>query len=121
MTKHILFTAALGGLVSFSAEAQDRGPREADPRQNMREALIKKFDKNGDGKLDQDERPSREQLQEFFRSQLGDRPSGRPDEGRPGESRPGGRPGEGRRREHDLAGCQVELGQLCRLLEGLLQ
>ncbi len=90
MTKHILFTAALGGLVSFSAEAQDRGPREADPRQNMREALIKKFDKNGDGKLDENERPSREQLQEFFRSQLGDRPSGRP-----GEGRPGGRPGEG--------------------------
>ena len=25
MTKRILFTAALGGLVSFSAEAQDRG------------------------------------------------------------------------------------------------
>ena len=77
MTKHILFTAALGGLVGFSAQAQDRGPREGDPRQNIREALIKKFDKNGDGKLDENERPSREQLQEFLRSQLGDRPSGR--------------------------------------------
>ena len=97
MTKNILFPAVLGGLVGFSAQAQDRGPREGDPRQNIREALIKKFDKNGDGKLDENERPSREQLQEFLNSQLGNRPSGRPGEGRPGgrpgEGRPGGRPG----------------------------
>ncbi len=49
-------------------------------RETFAEALIKKFDKNGDGKLDENERPSGGQLREFYRSQLGDRPSGRPGE-----------------------------------------
>jgi hypothetical protein len=108
MKKQILIPAFLGGLMTFSltTQAQDRpgqGGRDgADPRQGIREAMMKKFDKNGDGKLDEKERPSREQLQEFFRAQLGGgqgRPSGgqgRPsgDQGRPSGGQGG--PGQGR-------------------------
>ena len=43
---------------------------------------MKKYDKNGDGRLDEKERPSREEAMEFFRSQGG---GGRPGEGRPGQ------------------------------------
>ncbi len=104
MKKHILVPIVLGGLITFSltTQAQDRpgqggrggegGRGGANPREGIREAMIKKFDKNGDGKLDEDERPSREEMQEFFRAQLGGgqtRPGG-------GQTRPGGRPGEGR-------------------------
>ena len=77
MKKHTLIPVVLGGLMglSLSAQAQGRGPGEGGrggaSGQNIREALIKKFDKNGDGKLDEKERPTREQLQEFFRAQLG--------------------------------------------------
>ena len=76
-----------------------QGGRDAAPQQNMRDAMLKKFDKNGDGKLDEDERPSREEMQEFFRSQLGGGQGGRPggDQGGPGQGRPGaGEPGQGR-------------------------
>ena len=103
MKKQILIPAFLGGLMTFSltTQAQDRpgqGGRDgADPRQGIREAMMKKFDKNGDGKLDEKERPSREQLQEFFRAQLGGgqgRPSG--GQGGPGQGRPdAGGPGQG--------------------------
>ncbi len=109
MKNQMLIPTFLGGLMTFSltSQAQERpgqGERGgANPREGIREAMIKKFDKNGDGKLDEKERPSREELQEFFRTQLGSgqsRPSsgrGRPDgEGRPGEGRPSGRTGEGR-------------------------
>ena len=70
--------------------------------QNIREAMIKKFDKNGDGKLDENERPSREQIQAFFREQLGGGQGGRPggrggEGGRPGGPGQGGRGGEGGR------------------------
>ena len=83
MKKHILVPIVFGGLITFSltTQAQDRpgqggrggegGRGGADPREGIREAMIKKFDKNGDGKLDEKERPSREELQEFFRTQLG--------------------------------------------------
>jgi Ca2+-binding EF-hand superfamily protein len=76
-----------------------QGGRDAAPQQNMRDAMLKKFDKNGDGKLDEDERPSREEMQEFFRSQLGGGQGGRPGggQGGPGQGRPGaGEPGQGR-------------------------
>ena len=76
-----------------------QGGRDAAPQQNMRDAMLKKFDKNGDGKLDEDERPSREEMQEFFRSQLGGGQGGRSggDQGGPGQGRPGaGEPGQGR-------------------------
>ena len=84
MKKQILIPAILGGLMSLSltSQAQDRpgqGGRGGDnPREGIREAMLKKFDKNGDGKLDEDERPSREVMQEFFRSQLGGGQGGRP-------------------------------------------
>ena len=92
MKKQILIPAFLGGLMSLSltSQAQDRpeqGGRGGDnPREGIREAMLKKFDKNGDGKLDEKERPSQEELQEFFRAQLGD------GQGRPGggQGRPGG-------------------------------
>ncbi|SVA99079.1 uncharacterized protein METZ01_LOCUS151933, partial [marine metagenome] len=103
MKKQMLIPAFLGGLMTFSltTQAQDRpgqGGRGGDnPREGIREAMLKKFDKNGDGKLDEKERPSQEELQEFFRAQLGGgqgRPSG--GQGRPsgGQGRPGG--GQGR-------------------------
>ena len=71
MKKHILVPIVLGGLITFSltTQAQDRpgqgGRGGVNPREGIREAMIKKFDKNGDGKLDEKERPSREELQEF--------------------------------------------------------
>jgi hypothetical protein len=85
MKKHILVPIVFGGLITFSltTQAQDRpgqggrggegGRGGANPGEGIREAMIKKFDKNGDGKLDEKERPTREQLQEFFRAQLGER------------------------------------------------
>lgn len=60
----------------------------------MRELMLKEFDKNGDGRLDENERPSREQAQEFFRRQQGNTPR------EPGQGDPGrGRPGQGSDRE----------------------
>ena len=96
------FRAQLGGGQTRPGGGQTRpgqGGRDAAPQQNMRDAMLKKFDKNGDGKLDEDERPSREEMQEFFRSQLGGGQGGRPggDQGGPGQGRPGaGEPGQGR-------------------------
>ena len=103
------FRAQLGGGQTRPSGGQTRpsggqtrpgqGGRDAAPQQNMRDAMLKKFDKNGDGKLDEDERPSREEMQEFFRSQLGGGQGGRPggDQGGPGQGRPGaGEPGQGR-------------------------
>ncbi|MDE2680290.1 MAG: EF-hand domain-containing protein, partial [Verrucomicrobiota bacterium] len=88
------FRAQLGGGQTRPSGGQTRpgqGGRDAAPQQNMRDAMLKKFDKNGDGKLDEDERPSREEMQEFFRSQLGGEQGGRPggDQGGPGQGRPG--------------------------------
>ena len=54
---------------------------------------MKKYDQNGDGRLDEKERPSREEAMKFFRAQGG---GGRPGEGRPDQGGAGGRPGEGR-------------------------
>ena len=96
------FRAQLGGGQTRPSGGQTRpgqGGRDAAPQQNMRDAMLKKFDKNGDGKLDEDERPSREEMQEFFRSQLGGGQGGRPNggQGGPGQGRPGaGEPGQGR-------------------------
>ena len=108
------FRAQLGGGQTRPSGGQTRpgggqtrpgqGGRDAAPQQNMRDAMLKKFDKNGDGKLDEDERPSREEMQEFFRSQLGGGQGGRPGggqggpgQGGPGQGRPGaGEPGQGR-------------------------
>jgi len=105
---HEFFRAQLGGGQGRPGGGQGRpdggqgrpgqGGRDAAPQQNMRQAVLKKFDKNGDGKLDEDERPSREVMQEFFRSQLGGGQGGRPGggQGRPGAGEPGqGRPGQG--------------------------
>ena len=96
MKKIYLIPALLGGLFVSELDSQAQ-------QQNIRELFLKEFDKNKDGKLDENERPSREQMQEFFRSQQGNtpsRPSTRPGEGRPstrpGEGRPSTRPGEGR-------------------------
>ena len=110
MKRYTLIPIFLGGLMTFSLclEAQERpgqgggrGPGQGGRGgeggrgggQNIREAMIKKFDKNGDGKLDENERPSREQIQAFFREQLGGGQDGRP--GGPGAR--GGRGGEGGR------------------------
>ncbi len=96
MKKIYLIPALLGGLFVSELDSQAQ-------QQNIRELFLKEFDKNKDGKLDENERPSREQMQEFFRSQQGNtpsRPSTRPGEGRPstrpGEGRPSTRPDEGR-------------------------
>jgi len=107
MKTKTLIPAILGGLILIptAAQAQPREPGEGgggDARATIREQMLKKFDKNGDGKLDEKERPSREQLQEFFRAQQGgaggkDRApgGGRPGAGgRPGQGGPGGRGGD---------------------------
>ena len=60
----------------------------------MRAAMLKKFDKNGNGQIDENERPSREEMRELMRSQFG---GGRPEEGRPGRPGEGDRGGEGGR------------------------
>ena len=99
MKKIYLLPALLGGFFSSELDSQAQ-------QQNIRELFLKEFDKNKDGKLDESERPSREQMQEFFQRQQGNTPArpgeGRPGtgSGRPGEGRPGaggGRPGEGGR------------------------
>ena len=75
MKKYTLIPIFLGGLMTFSLSLQaqerpgqgGRGPGQGGRGgeggrgggQNIREAMIKKFDKNGDGKLDENERPSR--------------------------------------------------------------
>ena len=107
MKAHYLLPALLIGLFStqIDSQAQDR------PGANIRELFLKEFDKNKDGKLDENERPSREQMQEFFRSQQGNtpsRPSTRPGEGRPStrpdEGRPSTRPGENGRGQGGFSG-----------------
>jgi len=99
MKKIYLLPALLGGFFASELDSQAQ-------QQNIRELFLKEFDKNKDGKLDESERPSREQMQEFFQRQQGNTPArpgeGRPGtgSGRPGEGRPGaggGRPGEGGR------------------------
>ena len=101
MKTNYLLPALLVGLFStiIDSQAQDRPGGQA----NIRELFLKEFDKNKDGKLDENERPSREQMQQFFQRQRGNTPArpgaggGRPG---PGEGRPGaggGRPGEGGR------------------------
>ena len=102
MKAYYLLPAFLAGLFSaqIDSKAQDRPSGQA----NIRELFLKEFDKNKDGKLDESERPSREQMQEFFQRQQGNTPSrpgaggGRPSESGPGQGRPGaggGRPGGG--------------------------
>ena len=94
MKKIYLIPALLGGLFVSELDSQAQ-------QQNIRELFLKEFDKNKDGKLDENERPSREQMQEFFQRQQGNTPSrpgagsGGPGQGRPGTD--GGRPGEGGR------------------------
>ena len=55
MKKHLLVPIVLGGLITFSltTQAQDR-PGQGGRGGGIREAMIKKYDKNGDGKLDLD-------------------------------------------------------------------
>ena len=112
------FRAQLGGGQTRPGGSQTRpgggqtrpgqGGRDAAPQQNMRDAMLKKFDKNGDGKLDEDERPSREEMQEFFRSQLGGGQGGRPggDQGGPGQGRPGQGGGFGERGQGGRGGSR---------------
>ena len=105
------FRAQLGGGQTRPGGGQTRpgqGGRDAAPQQNMRDAMLKKFDKNGDGKLDEDERPSREEMQEFFRSQLGGGQGGRPggDQGGPGQGRPGQGGGFGERGQGGRGGSR---------------
>ena len=98
MKAHYLLPAILGGLLLTPTDSHAQG-RPGD-QSNIRELFLKNFDKNGDGKIDDEERPSREQIQEFFRKQQGNqtapgRPSaGGPSQSRPGQGRPGG-PGQG--------------------------
>lgn len=68
MKKHILIPIVLGGLMIFSLSVHAQ-PKTSD----IRKAMIKKFDKDGDGKLDEKERPSQEELKAFFADQLGTR------------------------------------------------
>ena len=95
MKKIYLIPALLGGLFVSELDSQAQ-------QQNIRELFLKEFDKNKDGKLDENERPSREQMQEFFRSQQGNTPS-RPST-RPGEGRPSTRPGENGRGQGGFSG-----------------
>ena len=92
----------------FSTIIDSQGQGRPGGQTNIRELFLKEFDKNKDGKLDENERPSREQMQEFFQRQQGNTPvrpsagGGRPGQGGPGEGRPGaggGRPGEGGREQ----------------------
>ena len=98
MKAHYLLPAILGCLLLTPTDSHAQG-RPGD-QSNIRELFLKNFDKNGDGKIDDEERPSREQIQEFFRKQQGNqtapgRPSaGGPSQSRPGQGRPGG-PGQG--------------------------
>lgn len=109
MKAKLLIPGLLGGLlcVQTAAQAQNRpGPNNRPGGQpNIRELFLKQFDKNGNGRIEENERPSREQIQDFFRKQQGNqttpgRPGGRPGAGDPNQrpggpgQRPGGRPGE---------------------------
>ena len=105
MKTNYILPAFLVGLFStiIDSQAQDRPSGQT----NIRELFLREFDKNRDGKLDENERPSREKMQEFFQRQQGNTPArpsvggGRPGQSGPGEggrgqSRPGaggGRPG----------------------------
>ena len=94
MKAHYLLPAIFGGmlLIPSDTQAQERPGGQS----NIRELFLKQFDKNGDGNIGENERPSREQIQEFFRKQQGNQTApGRPGAGDPGQSRPGG-PGQGR-------------------------
>ena len=94
MKAHYLLPAILGGLLLTPTDSHAQG-RPGD-QSNIRELFLKNFDKNGNGKIDSEERPSREQIQEFFRKQQGNQTApGRPGAGGPSQSRPGG-PGQGR-------------------------
>ena len=94
MKAHYLLPAILGGLLLTPTDSHAQG--RPGGQSNIRELFLKNFDKNGDGKIDDEERPSREQIQEFFRKQQGNQTApGRPGAGGPSQSRPGG-PGQGR-------------------------
>ncbi|MGB0586386.1 MAG: hypothetical protein ACPGQC_06445 [Limisphaerales bacterium] len=94
MKAHYLLPAILGGLLLTPTDSHAQG--RPGGQSNIRELFLKNFDKNGNGKIDTEERPSREQIQEFFRKQQGNQTApGRPGAGDPGQSRPGG-PGQGR-------------------------
>ena len=66
-------------------QGERRGQRRGGPRQVPKE-MLEKFDKDGDGKLDEEER------KEAMKARRGGRPQGRrPEGGRPEGGRPGGR------------------------------
>ena len=108
MKAHYLLPAILGGLLLTPTDSHAQG-RPGD-QSNIRELFLKNFDKNGNGKIDSEERPSREQIQEFFRKQQGNQTApGRPGAGGPSQSRPGG-PGQGRPGGPGQAGGGVRPG-----------
>lgn len=76
------FAVTLGLATHAFAAPGDGEKKPGGPGGPGREAMIKKFDKNGDGKLDQDEMKA-------AREAMGDR--------KPGAGAPGGKPGEGGR------------------------
>ncbi len=77
------FAVTLGLATHAFAAPGDGEKKPGGPGGPGREAMIKKFDKNGDGKLDQDEMKA-------AREAMGDRKPG-------GSGAPGGKPGEGGR------------------------
>ncbi len=89
------------GLLAASAIAapddNDAKKDDGGARAEMREKILKEFDKDGDGKLSDEERAqAREKMRELMRDRHGDRDG--PGEGRPrreGFRGPGGRPGQG--------------------------
>ena len=66
MKAKLLIPGLLGGLlcVQTAAQAQNRpGPNDRPGGQpNIRELFLKQFDKNGNGRIEENERPSREQI-----------------------------------------------------------
>ncbi len=77
MQSSLFGTLAIGGLLALPALAQPpevRGDRPG--REEIRERMLKEFDKDGDGKLSDEER---EKLRETMRARFGRRgPDGRP-------------------------------------------
>ena len=81
------FVFLVAGAMALTAMADDDKETKKDdggPRAEMREKILKEFDKDGDGKLNDEEREkARDKMREFHRGPRGE----------------GGEPGEGRRRD----------------------